>query len=59
MLSSSPMTYHSFALFIESYARRKSMNAIPNYLRVFMLCWIIVWSISACSIAVWCARNPA
>jgi hypothetical protein len=35
------------------------MNAIPNCLFVFRLCWMMVWSMSAYSVVVWCARNPA
>ena len=53
------MTYHNFSLFIESYARRRSIKAIPNFLLAFILCCITVWRISACSTVVWCARNPA
>jgi hypothetical protein len=59
ILSSSPMTYHSLSLFIESYARRRSINAIPNLRFVFILCYMIVCKIRACSVVVWCARNPA
>lgn len=57
--NSSPMTYHNFSLFIESYALRRSMNANPSCCLVLMLCWMMVCRISACSVVVWCARNPA
>ena len=57
--NSSPMTYHNFSLFIESYALRRSMNANPSCCLVLMLCWMMVYRISACSVVVWCARNPA
>jgi hypothetical protein len=59
MFSYSPMTYHNFSRLMESYALRRSMKAIPSCLLVLMLCWIMVWSMSACSMVVWCARNPA
>ena len=59
MLSSFPITYHYFSLFMESYARRKSIKAIPSLRLAFILCYIMVWRISACSIVVWCALNPA
>jgi hypothetical protein len=58
ILSYSPITYHSFSRLMESYARRRSIKAMPNFLLVFKLCWIIVWRISAYSMVVWCARKP-
>lgn len=59
ILSSSPITCHSFVLFIESYALRRSMKTIPNYFFALMLCCINVCNIRACSTVVWCARKPA
>ena len=59
MFNSSPIAYHNFSLLIESYALRRSMNAIPNFRFVFRLCWMMVWRMSACSMVVWCARKPA
>jgi hypothetical protein len=57
--NSSPNTYHNFSLFMESYARRRSIKAIPNCLLAFILCYITVYRINACSMVEWCARNPA
>ena len=59
MFSYSPMTYHKFSRLMESYALHRSMKAIPSCLLVLMLCWKMVWSMSACSMVVWCAQNPA
>lgn len=59
ILSCSPITYHSFSRFMESYARLRSIKAMPNFYLVFKLCCMIVWRISAYSTVVWCARNPA
>jgi hypothetical protein len=53
------MAYHNFSLLMESYALLKSINASPSCFFVFILCWIIVYSISAYSVVVWWARNPA
>jgi hypothetical protein len=57
--NSSPITYHSFSRFIESYALRRSMKANPSCYFVLILCWMMVYRISACSVVVWCARKPA
>lgn len=57
--NSSPITFHNLALFIESYALRKSMNASPNYFFALILCWMRVWRMRACSVVVCLARNPA
>jgi hypothetical protein len=59
IFNSSPITYHSLALFMESYARLRSIKTNPNLRLVFRLCWISVWRINAYSTVVWCARNPA
>jgi hypothetical protein len=59
ILRCSPITYQSFSRFMESYARRRSMKAMPNFCLVFKLCCMIVCRISAYSTVVWCARNPA
>jgi hypothetical protein len=59
MFNSSPNAYHNFSLLIESYALRRSMNTNPSCFFAFMLCWINVYNIRACSIVVWCSRNPA
>ena len=59
MFNSLANAAQSFSLFIESYARFKSTNTIPNAFLVFTLCYIIVYIIKACSVVVWWARNPA
>jgi hypothetical protein len=59
IFNSSPIAYHSFSRFMESYALLKSINASPSCLLVLILCWTMVWRMSACSVVVWWARNPA
>ena len=59
MFNYSPIAYHNFSRFIESYALRKLIKAIPSFLFVLMLCWMMVWRMSACSMVVWCALKPA
>ena len=46
----STSTYHSLALFTLSYARFKSINAMQRGFFVWMLCWMIVYIINACSV---------
>ena len=58
-LSSITSASHSYYLFILSYARFRSMNAILSFFPVFKLCCMHVCKMSACSIVVWWALNPA
>ena len=55
----STSTYHSLALFTLSYARFKSTNARLSGFFDITLCCIIVCSMRACSVVLWCALNPA
>lgn len=55
----STSTYHSFVRLTLSYARCKSTNARHNCFFVWTLCWISVWRMSACSVVLWWALNPA
>jgi hypothetical protein len=56
---SSTIAYHSFFLSMLSYARFRSINAIPSWRLVRRLCWMMVYRIRACSIVPWLALKPA